>query len=279
MEKNRLFTFGCSHTQYRWPSWANILGLSFKEFYNLGRPGSGIFYMVYQFVYANEHFKFRRDDTLIFMLSDEARIDFVKENDWLVAGLAFNSKHIFGEKLFEHYTITHAIESTYIFLYFLKKELESIGCNYEIIYAFTPVIHESDEIISDNLKSIWNKKFNLTSNKIKSLTEFAKQDDIRDSSYSFYRDRNTLVGGKILPVYYNDSHFTVLTHLMYVKKYLSKYYDDVNDSIVKDWHQKVPVDKHDSNVINMFYNTINKNKVEFINGVMTKIHLKKEKLL
>ena len=264
MGKTRLFTFGCSHTQYRWPSWANILGLSFKEFYNLGQTGSGIFYMVYQFVYANEYFKFKKDDTLIFMLSDEARIDIIKQNDWLVNGLAFNSKDVFGEKLFEHYTLTHAVESTYIFLYLLKKELENIGCNYEIIYAFPPIISKDDKFADDKLKSIWSKKFNLTNTKIKSLTEFAEKDNTMNGCYSFYKNKDNK---NKLPMYYTDSHFSVLTHLGYVKKYLSKYYDNKHDDIVKDWHHKVPVDRDASELDNVFNNILDKNRVKFVNGV------------
>lgn len=273
MEKNRLFTFGCSHTQYRWPSWANILGLSFKEFYNFGQPGSGIFYMMYQFVYANKHFKFRKDDTLIFMLSDEARLDFVKDKTWFNSGLAFASKHLLGEKLFEHYTLTHAIESTYIYVYFLKKELEEIGCNYEIMYAFPPVVDENDSFFDDNVKSIWRNKYQLTNTSIKSLTEFAKENC--GETYTFYRDENKKIGNNLLSTCFKDGHFSVLTHLKYVKKYLSKYYDNSNDDIVKKWHSVVPINKHESEVIDMFYNTINKNKVIFVNGIMDKIHLKK----
>jgi len=271
MEKNRLFTFGCSHTKYRWPSWADILGLNFNEFYNFGRPGSGIFYMMYQFTFGNEHFKFTEDDTLIFMLSDEARIDIIKENDWLVAGLAFNSTHIFGKKLFDHYSEVHAVESTYIYVYYLKKMLDEIGCNYEIMYAFPPLI-EKKELYSENLINIWNKKFNLTNTNIKSLTEFCKS--INDIQYSFYRDENTIIDDKKLPTYYIDNHFSVLGHLEYIKKYLNEYYSNKFDDIVYEWHNKVPIDKHESEVINMFYNTINKNKVEFINGYLTEVHLK-----
>ena len=43
--KKRLFTFGCSFTQYNWPTWADILGRSLHqegwEFHNIGRAGTG----------------------------------------------------------------------------------------------------------------------------------------------------------------------------------------------------------------------------------------------
>ena len=40
----RLITFGCSHTNHRYPTWANILGLNFDKLLNFGRGGSGQLY-------------------------------------------------------------------------------------------------------------------------------------------------------------------------------------------------------------------------------------------
>ena len=34
---NRFFSFGCSFTQYHWPTWANVIGMHFDydNFYNM----------------------------------------------------------------------------------------------------------------------------------------------------------------------------------------------------------------------------------------------------
>ena len=38
----RLFTFGCSFTDYRWATWANILAYELDcEFHNFGKSGAG----------------------------------------------------------------------------------------------------------------------------------------------------------------------------------------------------------------------------------------------
>ena len=39
----RLFVIGCSHTRYVWPSYADILSLSFDQYQNWGFPGFGNF--------------------------------------------------------------------------------------------------------------------------------------------------------------------------------------------------------------------------------------------
>ena len=50
----RLFTFGCSHTNHGYPTWANILAEEFDKHFNFGLEGSGPFYIFNQ---INEHYK------------------------------------------------------------------------------------------------------------------------------------------------------------------------------------------------------------------------------
>ena len=46
----RLITFGCSHTNHRYPTWANILGLNFDKLLNFGRGGSGQLYATHSLI-------------------------------------------------------------------------------------------------------------------------------------------------------------------------------------------------------------------------------------
>lgn len=260
MNTNRLFTFGCSFTQYKWPSWADIIGLNFNEFYNFGQPGSGMFFMLYQFTFGNEYFKFNQDDTLIFMLSDDARVDIVKNKKWLTTGLVFNSKNILGNTFFEHYSEIHAVESTYVYVYLLKEMLDKIGCKYEITYAFPPFFKNTNDLFDDFVKEIWNKTHKLTNTNIESLTSFLQK--VNDSSYDLVNDFNKKK--------YKDGHPTISTNLEYVKTYLSKYYDSKYDSIVMDWESFNIQDKNDNDVENHFKNIVLKNKVMFVNGNIQK---------
>ena len=41
MKFKRAFVFGCSFTQYYWPTWADILGREFNKFENWGQCGGG----------------------------------------------------------------------------------------------------------------------------------------------------------------------------------------------------------------------------------------------
>lgn len=264
MEKNRLFTFGCSHTQYKWPTWADIIGLSFDEYYNFGRPGTGIFYMLYQFTFANEHFNFNEDDTLIFMLSNEARLDIVKEDSWLSEGFVFNSMDVFGKQFFNHYSLFHAVESSYIYVYFLKEVLDKIGCKYELIYAFPPIFENNEEDTNKNLLNVWNKKYNLTNKNIISLSEYSEE--VKDHSYILLNEKNKKI---------QDGHFKISTHLNYVKKYLSKYYDTKNNDLVDSWIKTMENIKSYLEVDDVFNLLVTKNSLQFVNGYMKTSNKKK----
>lgn len=85
---NRLFTFGCSFTDYIWSTWANILGYELNcEFYNLGRTGAGNFYIALSIAQANAYFNFDKNDLIIVSWTNIAREDrFLLKKGWITPG-------------------------------------------------------------------------------------------------------------------------------------------------------------------------------------------------
>ena len=71
----RLYTFGCSFTNYKWPTWADILSKEFEYFENWGRPGAGNSYITNAVVEASIKNKFTKDDTIMIMWSSMTRED------------------------------------------------------------------------------------------------------------------------------------------------------------------------------------------------------------
>ena len=62
----RLFTFGCSFTEWIWATWANILAYELDvPFYNFGKPGAGNYYIANQISQADAIFNFTKDDLVI----------------------------------------------------------------------------------------------------------------------------------------------------------------------------------------------------------------------
>ena len=71
----RLITFGCSHTNHSYPTWANILGLNFDKHINFGRGGSGQLYTLNQLIGVQRHLNITKDDYIVVMMPGEGRWD------------------------------------------------------------------------------------------------------------------------------------------------------------------------------------------------------------
>lgn len=93
MNKGRLFTFGCSYTQWRWPTWADILGQEFEEYQNWGREGAGNQFIFHSLIEANQRNKFTPNDTVIVMWSSPDREDRYLRGSWYTYGPVFGNAH------------------------------------------------------------------------------------------------------------------------------------------------------------------------------------------
>jgi hypothetical protein len=78
----RLYTFGCSMTQYHWPTWADIVGTCWNEFENWGRPGAGNQYIFNSVIECDARNNFNSNDTVLIMWSSISRIDYYQFNAW-----------------------------------------------------------------------------------------------------------------------------------------------------------------------------------------------------
>lgn len=81
-KKGRLFTFGCSFTNYKWPTWADILGREYEYFENWGKIGCGNKYIFHSLIECNQKNKFTPDDTIIIMWTGTDREDRYIKNMW-----------------------------------------------------------------------------------------------------------------------------------------------------------------------------------------------------
>ena len=82
----RCFTFGCSFTRYKWPTWADIIKQEIPETINYGKAGAGNLYISNQLVEANLRYNFNKDDLVIIMWSSVTREDRYRNEDWITSG-------------------------------------------------------------------------------------------------------------------------------------------------------------------------------------------------
>lgn len=94
---NRLFTFGCSFTQYGWPTWADILGKQFDFYQNWGLSGAGNLCISSQVGECDVKNQLGDNDTVIVMWSSVAREDRYVNNTWISAGNVFTNTDLFGK--------------------------------------------------------------------------------------------------------------------------------------------------------------------------------------
>ena len=83
----RFFAFGCSYTNFYWPTWADILGQTFgTDYYNYGRNGAGNIYIHNMLMQADQRHSFTKDDIVIVQWSSPTREDRYLNNDWVTYG-------------------------------------------------------------------------------------------------------------------------------------------------------------------------------------------------
>jgi hypothetical protein len=88
----RLFTIGCSFTEYFYPTWANILSKSMPdaEFFNLGLCGTSNPFIANRLVEANLKFKLCETDLVVIMWTTTARETHYVQGKWLSPGNIFS---------------------------------------------------------------------------------------------------------------------------------------------------------------------------------------------
>lgn len=76
----RLFTFGCSFTQYLWPTWADLLGTEIPLHFNWGNAGLGNRAIAERVAEAHARTQFTPDDIVIVQWSSHLRHDWMRTN-------------------------------------------------------------------------------------------------------------------------------------------------------------------------------------------------------
>ena len=62
----RCFTFGCSFTRYKWPTWSDIIKQEIPETINYGKAGAGNLYISNQLVEGNLRHNINKVDLVMY---------------------------------------------------------------------------------------------------------------------------------------------------------------------------------------------------------------------
>ena len=82
----RFFAFGCSFTQYKWPTWADIIAQEIPESYNYGMGGGSNVLMHLSLIEAHQKHQITSDDLVIITWTNCAREDRYINGHWQTPG-------------------------------------------------------------------------------------------------------------------------------------------------------------------------------------------------
>lgn len=141
---SRLFTFGCSFTNYSWPTWADFLGLEFDYFENWGVPGIGNVAIANRVSECFVKNNITSEDTVVIQWSNYLRNDYHLfedvnnrdlDNNWKTKGniFGYTNKQLYNKR----WLTTFFDEQSYIMLslnaiYSTIKLVESTGCKWKM---------------------------------------------------------------------------------------------------------------------------------------------------
>lgn len=126
----RLFTFGCSFTQYHWPTWADILGNDANYFENWALAGGGNDFILNRLVECNQRNRLTKDDLVMIMWSGVTREDHYNEL-WQLRGNIYTC-HDAGDILKNRSPQGYLLKSLN-YIAAAKSILDSIGCEYHFL--------------------------------------------------------------------------------------------------------------------------------------------------
>lgn len=164
----RIFAFGCSFTNYAYPTWADIIANEAGcKFYNFGKPGMGNLAISSRIAEANKRFTFTDTDLIMVMYSTAFREDRWINGFWETHGNIFNyhHEHAFysGDFVKKYVDPAGCIIRDLSMIELSTQYIKSMPCD-TLILKSAPLEVEADYMLDDHpLKSIARMAFSLYS--------------------------------------------------------------------------------------------------------------------
>lgn len=140
--QKRLFTFGCSFTNFSWPTWADILGREFDVFENWGRNGAGNCFMLHSLTECNQRNKLTPSDTVIIMWSSIDRQDRWINGSWRTDGGVYNGQPEYNKQYLDSFADpTGFLLRDLSVISATRYMLEQIGCKWHFL-SMVPLTYQ-----------------------------------------------------------------------------------------------------------------------------------------
>lgn len=226
----RLFTFGCSFTDYKWATWANILAYELNcEFYNFGRSGAGNYFISNQITQANNYFSFDKNDLVVVCWTNISREDrYTEKQGWVTPGNIY-SQNEYDTKFVKRWANDiHFALRDFALIDLTANYLDCTNFNFLSMCNIVNQINQWEETSSEQQNLVYkiSNLYNKNLSKIApSFYDVLWQGNI-DSKWQ--KDWSTVHKN------YSDGHPTPLEHLEYLQAVLDyEFSNKTTDSIKK----------------------------------------------
>jgi hypothetical protein len=127
---SRFFAFGCSFTNYNWPTWADIMGECFEYSENWGAVGAGNHFIHNALIECDIRNKITAEDVVAIMWTSVTREDRYRNGEWVSPGNIY-TQDVYSDEYVKTWADTRGYYIRDLsFMYSAKKLLESIGCKF-----------------------------------------------------------------------------------------------------------------------------------------------------
>jgi hypothetical protein len=226
----RCFAFGCSYTSYSYATWADLIGLNFKEYYNYGRSGCSNTFIMNKIVEANDVYKFNpKTDYVIVMLTGFGRFSFLPENDgWQTYGdlhsYNYNTNNpVTLEFVKNMWSENWAVYQSWIAAKVIKTVLKDIP-HIMVMGIDNSAYIDGTAKLNDQVKPLANEIYSMLDVNI-TMNKWIEKNEYTDSPY--WED-----------VKRTDGHPSTDVHLKYVKEFFPRFNTKKTNAFVNEWNKK-----------------------------------------
>ena len=232
----RCFAFGCSYTEYIWPTAADLVGSNYDEFYNFGMSGADNTYALNRLIDTHSLFKLNpKTDFVIFGTTGHGRytywdrkIDWVCQGDYDFSQIKNNNKFFKDGEFGPIWAIYRSVNAIRMFKYFLEA------------LSIPHIIFPAIDNVHFCMKSMYkHERKGFEDTAIQACESLSDVYDIQTSLDEFMIETNTFHNKTYFKkenIY--ETHPSTEVHYNYLKKFMPKYDTDIVKAIVPQFINK-----------------------------------------
>lgn len=151
----RVFAFGCSFTNYVFPTWADIIinEMPNSESHNFGRAGAGNHYIACSIAEANTRFKFNETDLVMVMYTTAFREDRYIDGRWRTNGNIYNQQFYDKNFVKKYVDPVGCVVRDLALIEMSRRYVEMLPCDTFLLRS-SPLEHEAADLLDSNMSNV-----------------------------------------------------------------------------------------------------------------------------